>query len=92
MPFEYDGGEHTLGHGDVVLAAITSCTNTSNPSVMIGAALLARNALAKGLDVKPFVKTSLAPGSGVVTQYDDDARAPSVCVCVCGRLFCLCWR
>src|SRR5207237_6793945 len=58
-----------LGHGDVVIAAITSCTNTSNPSVMIGAGLLARNATAKGLRTKPWVKTSLAPGSQVVAEY-----------------------
>jgi len=60
---------HTIGHGSVVLAAITSCTNTSNPSVLIGAALLARNALKKGLKVKEFVKTSLTPGSQVVDEY-----------------------
>ncbi len=64
-----EGREHDLGNGDVVIAAITSCTNTSNPSVMIGAGLLARNARAKGLTVKPWVKTSLAPGSQVVTEY-----------------------
>ncbi|MFL5181420.1 MAG: aconitate hydratase AcnA, partial [Microvirga sp.] len=58
-----------VGHGDVVIAAITSCTNTSNPSVMIGAGLLARNAVAKGLRTKPWVKTSLAPGSQVVAEY-----------------------
>jgi aconitate hydratase len=58
-----------LGHGDVVIAAITSCTNTSNPSVMIGAGLLARNAAKRGLNSKPWVKTSLAPGSQVVTEY-----------------------
>ena len=58
-----------LGHGDVVIAAITSCTNTSNPSVLIGAGLLARNAAAKGLKAKPWVKTSLAPGSQVVAEY-----------------------
>ncbi|XSG81920.1 MAG: aconitate hydratase AcnA [Methyloligella sp. ZOD6] len=58
-----------LGHGDVVIAAITSCTNTSNPSVMIGAGLLARNAVKKGLQTKPWVKTSLAPGSQVVSDY-----------------------
>jgi aconitate hydratase len=63
------GREHDLGHGDVVIAAITSCTNTSNPSVLIGAGLLARNALAKGLKTKPWVKTSLAPGSQVVGDY-----------------------
>src|SRR4051794_1020034 len=64
-----EGTNYDLGHGDVVLAAITSCTNTSNPSVMIGAGLLARNAVAKGLKVKPWVKTSLAPGSLIVTEY-----------------------
>jgi aconitate hydratase len=58
-----------LGHGDVVIAAITSCTNTSNPSVMLGAGLLARKAVARGLRVKPTVKTSLAPGSRVVSTY-----------------------
>ncbi len=63
------GGGYELGHGDVVIAAITSCTNTSNPSVMIGAGLLARNAIARGLKTKPWVKTSLAPGSQVVTDY-----------------------
>ncbi len=63
----------TLRHGHVVIAAITSCTNTSNPSVMIGAGILARNALARGLETKPWVKTSLAPGSKVVTEYLDRA-------------------
>ncbi len=58
-----------LGHGDVAIAAITSCTNTSNPSVLIAAGLLARNAVAKGLKTKPWVKTSLAPGSQVVAEY-----------------------
>ncbi|AAU04242.1 aconitate hydratase AcnA [Rickettsia typhi] len=60
---------YEIGNGDVVIAAITSCTNTSNPSVMIGAALLAKKALEHGLNVKPWVKTSLAPGSKVVTEY-----------------------
>ena len=60
---------HDIGHGDVVIAAITSCTNTSNPSVLIAAGLVARNAVAKGLDTKPWVKTSLAPGSQIVTDY-----------------------
>ena len=64
-----DGGADELRHGDVVIAAITSCTNTSNPSVMLAAGLLARNAVAKGLTVRPTVKTSLAPGSKVVTDY-----------------------
>jgi len=66
-----EGRSHTLGNGDVVIAAITSCTNTSNPNVMIAAGLLARKALAKGLTVKPWVKTSLAPGSQVVAEYLD---------------------
>ncbi|MGH8295947.1 MAG: aconitate hydratase, partial [Steroidobacteraceae bacterium] len=64
-----DGGRATLDNGHVVIAAITSCTNTSNPEVMVGAALLARNAVKKGLKSKPWVKTSLAPGSRVVTDY-----------------------
>ena len=64
-----DGTECTLDHGAVVIAAITSCTNTSNPSVMLGAGLVARNARARGLQRKPWVKTSLAPGSKVVTEY-----------------------
>ncbi|HZT27353.1 MAG TPA: aconitate hydratase AcnA [Pseudolabrys sp.] len=63
------GKNYDLGHGDVVIAAITSCTNTSNPNVMIGAGLLARKAAAKGLSAKPWVKTSLAPGSQVVGEY-----------------------
>lgn len=63
------GEKFDVGHGDVVIAAITSCTNTSNPSVLIAAGLLAKNAVAKGLTVKPWVKTSLAPGSQVVTDY-----------------------
>ena len=62
-----------LGHGSVVIAAITSCTNTSNPSVMIGAGLLAKKAVERGLKVKPHVKTSLAPGSRVVTEYLNEA-------------------
>jgi len=66
---EFEGERFTLNHGDVVIAAITSCTNTSNPSVMLGAGLLARNAVRKGLRRKPWVKTSLAPGSKVVTEY-----------------------
>ena len=65
------GADYKLGHGDVVIAAITSCTNTSNPSVMLAAGLVARNAHKLGLKVKPWVKTSLAPGSKVVTDYLD---------------------
>ena len=68
-----DGTPTHLDHGHVVIAAITSCTNTSNPSVMVGAGILARNALARGLQSKPWVKTSLAPGSKVVTEYLDKA-------------------
>ena len=64
-----NGGSYEIGHGAVVIAAITSCTNTSNPSVMVAAGLLARKAVEKGLKVKPYVKTSLAPGSRVVTEY-----------------------
>ncbi|NQT41048.1 MAG: aconitate hydratase AcnA [Planctomycetes bacterium] len=64
-----DGGGATIGHGAVVIASITSCTNTSNPSVMLAAGLLARNAVARGMKVPPHVKTSLAPGSRVVTDY-----------------------
>jgi aconitate hydratase len=71
--FSVEGRDHTLGHGDVVIAAITSCTNTSNPSVLIAAGLLARNARRKGLSRKPWVKTSLAPGSQVVTDYLEKA-------------------
>ncbi|HEY1475329.1 MAG TPA: aconitate hydratase AcnA [Pseudolabrys sp.] len=67
------GKDYDLGNGDVVIAAITSCTNTSNPSVMIGAGLLARKAAAKGLTAKPWVKTSLAPGSQVVAEYLEKA-------------------
>jgi aconitate hydratase len=68
-----EGETFELDHGDVVIAAITSCTNTSNPSVMVGAGVLARNAVARGLRSKPWVKTSLAPGSKVVTEYLDRA-------------------
>ena len=67
------GTEHSIGHGDVVIAAITSCTNTSNPSVMIGAGLVAKKAVERGLKVQPWVKTSLAPGSQVVTDYLEKA-------------------
>ncbi len=70
--FVESGGYH-LGHGAVVIAAITSCTNTSNPQVLMAAGLLARNAVQKGLNSKPWVKTSLAPGSKVVTDYLDAA-------------------
>jgi aconitate hydratase len=70
---DVEGEEYSLSDGDVVLAAITSCTNTSNPSVLVAAGLLARNAVAKGLTSKPWVKTSLAPGSQVVADYLDKA-------------------
>ncbi|KDE97491.1 aconitate hydratase [Mycolicibacterium aromaticivorans JS19b1 = JCM 16368] len=68
-----DRGQFVLDHGAVAIASITSCTNTSNPSVMLGAALLARNAVEKGLTAKPWVKTSMAPGSQVVSDYYDKA-------------------
>ena len=68
-PTKVDGMDHDLDHGDVVIAAITSCTNTSNPSVMVAAGLVARKARERGLTRKPWVKTSLAPGSQVVTEY-----------------------
>ncbi|MFP1630640.1 aconitate hydratase AcnA [Zhengella sp. ZM62] len=67
--YDVEGEDYDLGHGDVAIAAITSCTNTSNPSVLIGAGLLARNANRLGLKQKPWVKTSLAPGSQVVGEY-----------------------
>ena len=70
---EVEGEDFVLSHGDVVIAAITSCTNTSNPSVMLAAGLVAKNALQRGLKVKPWVKTSLAPGSKVVTDYLEQA-------------------
>jgi aconitate hydratase A / 2-methylisocitrate dehydratase len=69
-----DGTETEIDHGHVVIAAITSCTNTSNPSVMLGAGLLAKNAVERGLKVKPWVKTSLAPGSKVVMEYYERAE------------------
>ncbi len=69
VPVTYDGEDFEIKHGHVVIAAITSCTNTSNPSVMLGAGLLAKKAVEKGLSRKPWVKTSLAPGSRVVTDY-----------------------
>ena len=68
-----DGQTYNLKHGDIVISAITSCTNTSNPSVMLGAGILARNAVEKGLKVAPWNKPSLAPGSRVVTEYYDEA-------------------
>jgi aconitate hydratase len=67
--FTYRDETHEIRHGDVVIAAITSCTNTSNPSVMLAAGLVAKKAAERGLDAKPWVKTSLAPGSKVVTEY-----------------------
>ena len=73
VPVTMAGHEFELGHGSVVIAAITSCTNTSNPQVMVGAGLLARNAVERGLERKPWVKSSLAPGSKVVTEYYERA-------------------
>ena len=69
--FKLDGKEQTIKHGSVVLAAITSCTNTSNPDTMIAAGLVAKKAVEKGLKISPLIKTSLSPGSGVVTEYLD---------------------
>ncbi|KAI1290029.1 Cytoplasmic aconitate hydratase [Halotydeus destructor] len=69
VPFIFEDKEYVLAHGSVVIAAITSCTNTSNPSVMLGAGLLARKAVERGLTVSPYIKTSMSPGSGVVTYY-----------------------
>ncbi len=74
VPVNFKNTQFDLHHGDVVVAAITSCTNTSNPSVMIGAGLLAKKAVERGLDVKPWVKTSLAPGSKVVTRYLENSE------------------
>ncbi|KFV18918.1 Cytoplasmic aconitate hydratase [Tauraco erythrolophus] len=69
VKFNFEGCDFEITHGSVVIAAITSCTNTSNPSVMLGAGLLAKKAVEAGLTVKPYIKTSLSPGSGVVTYY-----------------------
>jgi len=69
VPFVFDNKEYVLRHGSVLIAAITSCTNTSNPSVMLGAGILAKKAVEAGLSVAPYIKTSLSPGSGVVTYY-----------------------
>ena len=71
--FTFEGQEYELTHGSVVIAAITSCTNTSNPDVMLAAGLLAKAAVERGLSVKPYIKTSLSPGSGVVTRYYEAA-------------------
>ena len=73
VPFVMDDKEYVLKHGSVLIAAITSCTNTSNPSVMLGAGLLAKNAVEAGLSVPPYIKTSLSPGSGVVTYYLEES-------------------
>jgi len=79
VSLEHGGETFELGHGSVVIAAITSCTNTSNPSVMVAAGLLAQKAAARGLKVKPWVKTSLAPGSRVVSEYlDKSGLTPSL--------------
>ena len=66
---DINGEAHDISDGEIVIAAITSCTNTSNPSVMIGAGLLAKKAVELGLEIKPWVKSSMAPGSKVVTDY-----------------------
>ena len=69
----FQGKNYTLKHGSVILAAITSCTNTSNPESMLAAGLLAKNAVAKGLKVNTYIKTTLSPGSGVVTKYFEES-------------------
>lgn len=71
--FVYEGKEYTLKHGDIVISAITSCTNTSNPDSLMTAGLLAKNAVNKGLSVNPFIKTTLSPGSRVVTDYFNES-------------------
>ena len=71
--FTFEGKEYTFNQGDIVITAITSCTNTSNPDVMLAAGLLAKNAVEKGLSIRPYIKTSLSPGSHVVTQYYEEA-------------------
>jgi aconitate hydratase len=71
--FKLDGEEVELENGSIVVSAITSCTNTSNPDSLVAAGLLAKNAIKKGLKVKPFNKTVLAPGSGVVTKYFEES-------------------
>jgi aconitate hydratase len=73
VKFNYKGKDYELSHGSVVIAAITSCTNTSNPENMIAAGLLAKKAVEQGLSVKPFVKTTLSPGSNVVTKYFENS-------------------
>jgi aconitate hydratase len=73
VTINYKGENYEFGNGSVVIAAITSCTNTSNPDVMLAAGLVAKNAVAKGLKVKPYIKTTLSPGSGVVKEYFDVA-------------------
>ncbi|EGR29895.1 hypothetical protein IMG5_146680 [Ichthyophthirius multifiliis] len=75
--FTYQGQNYTLQNGSIVVAAITSCTNTSNPDSMIAAGLLAKNAVEKGLNVKPYIKTTLSPGSGVVTKYFNESGVQS---------------
>ncbi len=77
VPVNWNGKQFDLKHGDVVIAAITSCTNTSNPTVMVAAGLLAKKAVEKGLTVPPHVKTSLAPGSRVVTDYFEKPASTS---------------
>lgn len=73
VEIEYEGKNYSLHQGSVVIAAITSCTNTSNPSVMLAAGLVARKALERGLHVDPYIKTSLSPGSGVVSRYLEES-------------------
>jgi len=71
--FTFKGQKHTIKHGDIFIAAITSCTNTSNPDSLMAAALVAKKAVERGLTTKPYIKTTLSPGSGVVTKYYEEA-------------------
>jgi len=95
VSFDFHGKQYQITHGSVVIAAITSCTNTSNPNVMIAAGLLCRNARAKGLKIQPYIKTSLSPGSGVVTRYfdesglTDDLNAMGYNLCGYGCMTCI---
>jgi len=73
VKIEFEGKEYELNHGSVVISAITSCTNTSNPDVMLAAGMVAKNAVEKGLRVLPYIKTTLSPGSGVVKTYFERA-------------------
>jgi aconitate hydratase len=74
VKFSFNNQEFELKHGSVVIAAITSCTNTSNPGVMLSAALLCKNAFVRGIKIKPYIKTSLSPGSQAVSRYYEESN------------------